>query len=165
MYRVLATDYDTFTIEYNCEDNNIIKRRGNTMIYMRIMALLLSRANLDLHEGKNSHKKCSKASLQVIKSPWPQRLEVKEGRSKLCWKRRNAGQQKELWSSQHQGQHTVQPVSSPPPETNFQSAERKTDTGYDNYGGTHITNDWKWSKIRWVSVFYTQITTELYSLI
>ena len=93
---MLATDYDTFTIEYNCEDNNIIKRRGNTMIYRRLMALLLSRANLDLHEGKNSHKKYSKAGLQVVKNPWPQRLETEEGRSKLCRERRSVGQQKEL---------------------------------------------------------------------
>ena len=96
MYRVLATDYDTFTIEYNCEDNNIIKRRGNTMIYMGVMALLLSRANLDLHESKNSHKKSSKASLQVIKNPRFKRLEIEEGRSKLCRERRSAGHQKEL---------------------------------------------------------------------
>ena len=163
VYRVLATDYDTFTIEYNCEDNNIIKRRGNTMIYMRVMALPLSRANLDLHEGKNSHKKCSKASLQVIKNPWSQRLETEEGRSKLCWKRRSGGQQKELWSSQ-QGQDTVRPLSSPPPETNLQSGEREvqTDPGSDNNGGAHITNDRKWTETRWVSVL--EISTELCNL-
>lgn len=27
-YRVLATDYETFTIEYTCQDSNLIKGRG-----------------------------------------------------------------------------------------------------------------------------------------
>ena len=130
------------------------------MIYTWIMALLLSRANLDLHPGKNPHKKCSKASLQVIKNPWSQRLETEEGRSKLCWKRRSGGQQKELWSSQ-QVQDTARSLSSPPPETNFPSGEREagTDSSSDNYGGTHITNARKWAKTRWVSVL--DISTEL----
>jgi len=35
VYRVLATDYDTFTIEYNCEDSNIIKRKEQIWIYTR----------------------------------------------------------------------------------------------------------------------------------
>ena len=113
------------------------------------MVLLLSRTNLDLHPSKKPDKKCSKASLQVIKNPWSQRLETEEGRSKLCWKRRSGGQQKELWSSQ-QVQDTARSLSSPPPETNFPSGEREagTDSGSDNYGGTHLTNDRKWTKIR-----------------
>ena len=140
------------------------------MIYMRLMALLLSRANLDLHEGKNSHKKCSKASLQVIKSAGPQRLEVEEGRSKLCRERRNVRHQKELWSSQTWSQSQSQgrgqgSATAPSTETNFhlRPGERRTnsDSGNsDNYGGTHLTNDRKWTKIRSQS-----FSTELYNLI
>ena len=128
------------------------------MIYMRVMALPLSRANLDLHESKNSHKKCSKASLQVIKSAGPQRLEVEEGRSKLCRERRNVRHQKELWSSQTWSQSQSQgrgqgSATAPSTETNFhlRPGERRanSDSGNsDNYGGTHLTNDRKWTKIR-----------------
>jgi len=35
VYRVLATDYDTFTIEYTCQDNAIVKRREQIWIYTR----------------------------------------------------------------------------------------------------------------------------------
>ena len=31
-YRVLATDYETFTIEYTCQDNALIKRRGSKFL-------------------------------------------------------------------------------------------------------------------------------------
>lgn len=34
-YRVLATDYETFTIEYTCQDNALIKRREQVWIYTR----------------------------------------------------------------------------------------------------------------------------------
>ena len=125
------------------------------MIYMRVMALPLSRANLDLHESKNSHKKCSKASLQVIKSAGPQRLEVEEGRSKLCRERRNVRHQKELWSSQTWSQSQSQgrgqgSDTAPSTETNFhlRPGERRTNSDSDNYRGTHLTNDRKWTKIR-----------------
>ena len=30
-YRVLATDYETFTIEYTCQDNSLIKRKGEKL--------------------------------------------------------------------------------------------------------------------------------------
>ena len=123
------------------------------MIYMGVMALLLSRANLDLHESKNSHKKSSKASLQVIKNPRFKRLEIEEGRSKLCRERRSAGHQKELWSSLSQGQGPVTaPAPATPPETNVQQLRPgEWRTGYsdsDYYGGTHLTNDRKWTKVR-----------------
>ena len=115
------------------------------MIYMGVMALLFSRANLDLHESKNSHKKSSKASLQVIKNPRFKRLEIEEGRSKLCRERRSAGHQKELWSSHSQGQGPVTaPAPAPPPETNVQLRPGEGRTDYsdsDNDGGTDLTND------------------------
>jgi len=34
-YRVLATDYETFTIEYTCQDSNLIKGREQVWIYTR----------------------------------------------------------------------------------------------------------------------------------
>jgi len=34
-YRVLATDYETFTIEYTCQDNSLIKRKEQVWIYTR----------------------------------------------------------------------------------------------------------------------------------
>lgn len=30
-YRILATDYETFTIEYTCQDNSLIKRKGEKL--------------------------------------------------------------------------------------------------------------------------------------
>ena len=65
--------------------------KANTMILCMIMVLLLSRTNLDLHSGKKPCKKSSEASLQVIKNPRPQRVEVEQGRPDM-WREGEDGE-------------------------------------------------------------------------
>ena len=34
-YRVVATDYDNFAIEYNCQDNGLVTRNGKNIVWGR----------------------------------------------------------------------------------------------------------------------------------
>lgn len=79
-YRVLATDYSTFTIEYSCADTNLLRRNERIWIYTRDklpVRSVLKRAYKSLKVLGLSGWKLKKTDQTCKESPPPKPLQVR----------------------------------------------------------------------------------------